>query len=174
MKDIRGQRFGRLIVMSPTDQRSTNGSIIWKTKCDCGKYLFVSLKHLANGATKSCGCFKRESQKKRFYKHGHSIKHHVTREYNTWTSMIARCSNPKAPKYKLYGKRGINVCKRWKENFENFLDDMGLRPKGMTIDRINPDGNYELDNCRWATPIEQRHNRRSKKKGERKCQNRNN
>jgi hypothetical protein len=99
------------------------------------------------------------------YRNEHSVTHgasrggHLTPTYITWMSMLQRCEYPRHKSYTDYGGRGIRVCDRW-HVFENFLADMGEHPDGTTIDRKNPDGNYELENCRWATPLEQRHNRR--------------
>jgi hypothetical protein len=94
-------------------------------------------------------------------RHGHARASRPSRTYNTWQSMIRRCHNPGTrQERKWYADRGIRVCDRWRESFDNFLADMGERPEGRTLDRIDTDGNYEPGNCRWATPIEQRHNRR--------------
>lgn len=86
---------------------------------------------------------------------------HQSRTYRSWSSMKSRCQNPKSTSYKYYGARGVTVCSRW-ESFENFFEDMGERPEGTSLDRIDPHGNYEPGNCRWATSAEQNRNKRSK------------
>ena len=95
-------------------------------------------------------------------KHGHAKRGQVSATYVTWQSMIRRCTDPQNIRYALYGGRGITVCPRWRNSFEDFLADMGPRPVGRSIDRINVDGNYEPNNCRWATDSEQRRNKRRK------------
>ena len=99
------------------------------------------------------------------YKHGQSKKGNVTPEYIAWRHMKNRCENPKDPGYKWYGGRGIRVCERWRNSFEAFYEDMGSRPVGLTLDRIDNESNYEPGNCRWATPKKQAKNSRPKSCG---------
>jgi hypothetical protein len=154
--DITDQRFGRLTVI----QRSANcrqGQARWLCKCDCGNLREVESSHLRRGQTQSCGCLARELLIKRSLRHGHARD--KTPTYLTWKSMFRRCTTPTDPAYSRYGGRGIHVCKRWYK-FENFLADMGERPPGKSIDRINNDEGYSPQNCRWATALEQTKNRR--------------
>ena len=151
--DLTGQKFGRLIAIEKTDRRSGKGSIVWKCKCDCGKETFVSSSSLRSGNTQSCGCLNKELVTT------HGMKN--TSEYRSWQSMKDRCYNPNYNQFKDYGGRGIIVCDRWKDSFENFFSDMGPKPSNKhSIDRIDNDGNYELGNCKWSTAREQVRNRR--------------
>lgn len=117
----------------------------WVYKCDCGKTCIKRKADVNHGSIKSCGCL--------------AIKHGMTgtRTYKTWRSMLYRCLDKNYPKFRLYGGRGITVCPQWKE-FEVFLSDMGERPEGKSLDRIDSNGNYEPSNCRWATAKEQNNN----------------
>ena len=161
--DLIGQRFGRLIVISKAPVQDRNGKKIafWNCKCDCGKEISTQTHCLRRKKfpTKSCGCYKNDLVIARNYKHGYS----GTSEYNIWCTMKERCFNPKYADYPDYGGRGITVCDRWKNSFEYFLEDMGLKPDGKSLDRLNNNGNYEKSNCRWASSNEQALNRRPKK-----------
>lgn len=155
-----GQRFERLHVQSDSDMRDESGRVIWNCLCDCGKARQAVGRDLTSGRTTSCGCKKSERAKTAAVRHGHASHEERSREYRSWASMMTRCTNPKYEHWERYGGRGISVCQRWLDSFENFLADMGQRPEGTSLDRYpNPDGNYEPGNCRWATRVEQRANR---------------
>lgn len=126
-------------------------------QCECGNIKNIRFTHLRNGSIKSCGCKKSLMIKNSKTTHDKS----KSSEWGIWNGMKQRCSNPNADNYSYYGGRGIKVCDRWFNSFENFLDDIGQRPSMKhSIDRINNDGNYEPSNCRWATKSEQRKNQR--------------
>lgn len=151
IEDLTGHRFGRLLVISAPRRDTRPGSkteTVSMVKCDCGNTKEVPNRALKNGTT-SCGCKTRT--------------HGMTRSptHSSWSNMISRCYNTNNPRYKDWGGRGIKVCDRWRHSFLNFLEDMGERPKGMTLDRYpDPNGNYEPGNCRWATPKQQAENKR--------------
>lgn len=129
----------------------------------CGNEVTVILACLRRGDTTSCGCYHKEQAAKfasSTVKHGHYIGNRATPTYRSWQSMLRRCMATEGKHYRDYVEKGVKVCEEWKTSFTQFLQDMGARPIGMTLDRINPAGNYEPCNCRWATILEQRHNRR--------------
>lgn len=150
-----GERFGRLVVIALGASGSRTTKKKWICACDCGGRTITNTYSLRAGKTRSCGCYQIELSTK----HGQSgIRSSPT--YRSWKSMRVRCSNQKIPAYKNYGGRGIAVCQRW-DSFIAFLADMGERPEGTTLDRRNNDGDYDPDNCRWATKSEQAKNRRN-------------
>lgn len=155
-QDLEGKEFGRLTVIGFAGREGRR--TYWFCKCRCKILIRVWASSLKNGATNSCGCFMKDRIRETQTKHGQSLKGRVSKMYMTWQNMIRRCQSPSVPNFKDYGGRGITVCKRW-QKFENFLEDMGERPKGKTLDRKNVNGNYEKSNCRWATQKEQQNNR---------------
>ncbi|MCK5606522.1 hypothetical protein KAR91_31760 [Candidatus Pacearchaeota archaeon] len=161
--DLKGKKFGRLLVIKLLPERRSR-SLVWQCLCDCGEIRSVIGDYIRKGGTKSCGCLCREMARKRATKHGMS----GTPLYAVWKDMRTRCYNPDAHAFKDYGARGITVCDRWKDSFLNFIADMGERPKGYTLERIDNDGNYIAKNCTWASRAQQARNRRNTKLSEEK------
>jgi hypothetical protein len=149
--DVSGKRFGRLTVAAPSERKSPAGKL-WRCVCDCGGETVTTSLKLRNGHTQSCGCLQAERTGAAHRTHGRSLGRDKT--YKTWKEMRRRCTNPNATQWQWYGARGITVCDRW-QSFEMFLADMGERPEGTTLDRIDGSRGYEPDNCRWATPAQQ-------------------
>lgn len=156
--DLTGTRFHRWSVIG----RATNtkqGQAQWFCRCDCGTERILKSIVIRRGISKSCGCLKREGLINRSTKHGHATNG-ISQTYHSWAGMIARCTDTNHSSFNRYGGRGITVCERWLQ-FDAFLADMGERPKGTTLDRINGEHGYEPSNCRWATAKDQARNKRN-------------
>lgn len=167
LKDLVGNKYGRLTVVSRAENRGSKAA--WLCACQCGGYSTTTTTSLNSGKSRSCGCLQREEQSARITKsntrHGHNRAGagNQSPTWHSWSSMKKRCNLNSHVSYPSYGGRGISVCSRW-SSFENFLEDMGERPPGKTLDRIDVNGNYEPGNCRWATASEQQRNKRPKEK----------
>lgn len=158
-KPMIGVRFGRLLVTALEQERP----VLWRCKCDCGREHVARGAELRRGATRSCGCLSSELKSKRMTNnvtHGQARRGQQTPTWSSWQAMIRRCNDPLRFGYELYGGRGIRVCERW-HDFAAFREDMGDRPLGRSLDRIDVNGNYEPGNCRWSDDETQQANRRN-------------
>lgn len=166
-----GRRFGKLTVIAECEAPDSSGR---KTKsyekfyfcqCECGEATVGQITKLNTGEKRSCGCLLGETTAQRNLTHGANARGRRSKAYNTWAHVLQRCRNPKNVSYPDYGGRGIKVCDRWADSFENFLADMGEPPSPEhSIDRIDYNGNYEPGNCRWEVKIVQMNNKRSNRR----------
>lgn len=157
--DRTGRRYGRLLVIErdrSAGPASHGKRVRWICRCECGQLLSCAGHELASGDVRSCGCLRRDELRERQRNHG-LVR---TGAHSSWAAAKARCYDPKHTAYAAYGGRGIRMCPRWREDFRAFLSDMGERPAGMSIDRVDPNGHYEPSNCRWAPPEVQAANKR--------------
>jgi len=152
-----GHKYGRLLVLS--EESKWGRCYYWNCVCTCGKKVVVQTGNLRSGHTRSCGCLHKESiaAMAKVVNSTHGLSN--TPEYRTYKAMLQRCTDKNHQGWIYYGGRGITICDRWLESFENFLADMGTRPtEGYSLDRIDSNGNYCKENCRWATQTEQNNN----------------
>lgn len=157
--DLTGQRFNRLTVIGHAGVDNRRHTL-WHCRCDCGREVITTGQKLKSGNTKSCGCLRVEVARSLHFVHGGK----GTRLYNIWKGAKQRCRNPKATDYELYGGRGIIFSEVWDDfkAFKAWAESSGYSDE-LTLDRIDPNGNYSPDNCRWVTWADQRHNQRRSK-----------
>lgn len=155
-KNIAGKSFGLLTAIERTGEM-TWGASLWRCRCACGKEAIAAINSLNQGTVQSCGCLRSTKARLRGDFHGER----ATRTYKSWDNMIQRCTNPRKDDFNIYGGMGTKVCERWR-SYRLFKEDMGERPEGMTLDRIDPNGDYEPGNCRWADVLTQARNKKKK------------
>jgi hypothetical protein len=155
--DLNGKAFARLTVIEFAGQKK-GGRALWRCRCECGKEAVVPGDCLRDGRSRSCGCLKLEMIRGNKYGVTHEACGHPL--FHVWNGMMARCNNKKHQQYADYGGRGIKVCERWRDPWK-FFEDMGERPDGATLERVNNGKGYDPENCRWATRKEQMRNKRT-------------
>lgn len=153
--DLTGKKFNRIKILSFSHMNKKHQSF-WNCLCDCGKEFITRGSHIKENHIMSCGCLRSELYLVNLRHETHKLSKNPI--YNSWISMIRRCTDPKNKKHKYYMARGIKVCDRWLD-IKCFYEDMGDRPKGTSLDRIDTNGNYCKENCRWATSTQQNNNR---------------
>lgn len=159
---VNGKRFGKLVVVGEVHRKDKGQARRFACLCDCGRRHVTKLHSLKHGICKSCGCLAIETMAAKNTRHGHAKRGKMRSEYVIWQGMKKRCGNPEFIEYHLYGGRGIQVCQRWLDCYDNFIADMGPRPsRKHSLDRIDSDGDYTPENCRWATHKEQVRNSRT-------------
>lgn len=149
--NLENQRFGRLRVIG--EDGRDKGHVLWLCECDCGQLAHASSNALVKGSKRSCGCLRRELN------NTNPLRQHPA--YSRWLSMMARCYQPSTVNFKDYGGRGITVCDRWRESPAKFIQDMGIPPEGLSLERLDNNKGYSPDNCIWASRQQQNRNKRT-------------
>lgn len=165
--DMTGQVFGRLTVLEYSHSTHNGGHSYWKCQCECGNIITTVRARLKDGRTRSCGCLQRDLAKERYSKPNRRIgeTRKKTPEYTCWQNIKTRCFNPSTNSFKNYGERGITICDEWRDNFDQFFEDMGTRPSPKhSVERKDNSLPYSKENCVWALPVTQVRNRRITRK----------